>query len=167
MLDYERPMVRRDHRTGLLYDTSSHFVWVGERTRDLDGAHIDFVSRIRNPIGVKLGPTTSPDEAIELCEKLNPDRIPGRLTLISRMGAEPHRPPPVDPHICAGTLLSREQYLYDVEQLGYIDGRLTPVSTMTPRDVDGWTEAIPARQAESVHQDDGRLRLHRLGGGRR
>ena len=68
--------------------------------------------------------------------------------LVSRLGAETRQPAGADPHVCCGTLLSREQYLYDVEQRGYVDGRLTPVSTMTPRDVDGWTEAIPARQAE-------------------
>jgi Uncharacterised nucleotidyltransferase len=68
--------------------------------------------------------------------------------LMSRLAAEIRQPPAQDPHICAGTLLSREQYLHDVEQLGYVDGRLTPASTMTPEDVTHWTEAIPARQAE-------------------
>src|SRR3569623_57780 len=65
------------------YGLSGHFLWIGERTRQIDGAHIDFISRIANPIGVKLGPGTSPETAIELCEKLNPENIPGRLTLIS------------------------------------------------------------------------------------
>lgn len=87
LMDYERPMTRIDSRTGLPYNTSAHFVWVGERTRDLDGAHIDYFSKIRNPIGVKLGPTTSPDTALELIDKLDPDREPGRLTFITRMGA--------------------------------------------------------------------------------
>jgi hypothetical protein len=68
--------------------------------------------------------------------------------LIERLAAETGQPPAGDPHVCAGTLLSREQYLHDVEQLGYVDGRLTPASTMTAEDVAGWTEAIPARQAE-------------------
>ncbi|MGV3572713.1 MAG: nucleotidyltransferase [Ramlibacter sp.] len=78
-------------------------------------------------------------------------RIPAWVMdkLVSRLGAETRQPPPVDPHICAGTLLSREQYLHDVERLGYVDGRLTTVSTMTPDDVAVWTEAIPARQAEA------------------
>ncbi|NML44228.1 hypothetical protein HHL11_10740 [Ramlibacter sp. G-1-2-2] len=67
--------------------------------------------------------------------------------LVGRLAAETRQPPAADPHVCAGTLLSREQYLYDVEQLGYVDGRLTPVSTMTAEDVDRWTQAIPARQA--------------------
>ena len=64
-------------------------MWVGERTRQIDGAHLDFVSRIANPIGVKLGPTTTPEFAAELVERLDPDGVPGRLTLISRMGERP------------------------------------------------------------------------------
>lgn len=87
LMDYERPMTRIDSRTGTPYNTSAHFVWIGERTRDLDGAHVDFLSRVRNPIGVKLGPTTSPDDMRALIEKLDPNREPGRLTFITRMGA--------------------------------------------------------------------------------
>ncbi len=87
VLDYERAMVRRDSRTGKPYTTSGHFVWVGERTRDLDQAHIDFVSRVHNPIGVKLGPTATRETVLELIDKLDPDRTPGRLTFITRMGA--------------------------------------------------------------------------------
>ncbi len=87
LMDYERPMTRVDSRTGTPYNTSAHFLWIGERTRDLDGAHIDYFSRIRNPIGVKLGPTTSPDTVLELIDKLDPEREPGRLTFITRMGA--------------------------------------------------------------------------------
>ena len=87
LMDYERPMTRIDSRTGLPYNTSAHFVWVGERTRDLDGAHVDFLSRVRNPIGVKLGPTTSVDDLRALVDKLDPTREPGRLTFITRMGA--------------------------------------------------------------------------------
>jgi len=85
ILDYERPLTRVADN-GLAYDLSAHFVWVGERTRQLDGAHLDFVSRIANPVGVKLGPTTTPEYAVELVERLDPHRSPGRLTLISRMG---------------------------------------------------------------------------------
>jgi 3-deoxy-7-phosphoheptulonate synthase len=87
LMDYERPMTRIDSRTALPYNTSAHFLWVGERTRELDGAHIDYFSQIRNPIGVKLGPTTSPDTALALIDKLDPEREPGRLTFITRMGA--------------------------------------------------------------------------------
>ena len=87
VLDYERPLVRRDHRTGELYDTASHFVWIGERTRQLDGAHIDFVSRVRNPVGVKLGPSADRDTVLRLIDKVDPEREPGRLTFITRMGA--------------------------------------------------------------------------------
>ena len=87
LLDYERPLTRIDSRTGLPYNVSAHFVWIGERTRQLDGAHVDLMSRVRNPIGVKLGPDTSPEDAIALVERLDPDREPGRLTFVTRMGA--------------------------------------------------------------------------------
>ena len=87
VLDYERPLTRIDSRTSLPYDVSAHFVWIGERTRQLDGAHVDFAATVRNPIGVKLGPTTTPEQAVELIERLDPDSEPGRLTLITRMGA--------------------------------------------------------------------------------
>ncbi len=87
LLEYESALTRTDSRTGLLYNTSGHFVWIGERTRDLDGAHIDYFSKIRNPIGIKLGPTTTPDDALAYLNKLNPDREPGRLTFVTRMGA--------------------------------------------------------------------------------
>jgi 3-deoxy-7-phosphoheptulonate synthase len=84
ILDYERALTRIED--GRAYDLSGHFVWVGERTRQLDGAHLDFVSRIANPIGVKLGPTTTPEFAAELVERLDQLGTPGRLTLITRMG---------------------------------------------------------------------------------
>ncbi|WP_261382472.1 class II 3-deoxy-7-phosphoheptulonate synthase [Arthrobacter sp. UKPF54-2] len=87
LLDYERALTRIDSRTGLPYDTSAHFLWIGERTRELDHAHVDFLSRVRNPIGVKLGPSTSGDDALRLIDKLDPNREPGRLTFITRMGA--------------------------------------------------------------------------------
>jgi 3-deoxy-7-phosphoheptulonate synthase len=83
ILEYERALTRIEE--GRAYDLSAHFVWVGERTRQMDGAHLDFVSRIANPIGVKLGPTTTPEIAAELVERLDPDNSPGRLTMISRM----------------------------------------------------------------------------------
>ncbi|WP_068398716.1 class II 3-deoxy-7-phosphoheptulonate synthase [Kribbia dieselivorans] len=87
LLDYERPLSRIDSRTGDLYDTSGHFIWVGERTRELDGAHIDFVSHIRNPIGVKLSQNATAEDVHAIIEKLDPNREPGRLTFITRMGA--------------------------------------------------------------------------------
>ena len=87
LMDYEHPMTRIDSRTGTPYNTSAHFLWVGERTRDLDGAHVDYFSKIRNPIGVKLGPSTTPETALALIDKLDPEREPGRLTFITRMGA--------------------------------------------------------------------------------
>jgi 3-deoxy-7-phosphoheptulonate synthase len=88
LLEYERALTRIDSRTGLPYDVSAHLVWIGERTRDLDGAHVEFFRHIRNPIGVKLGPTASPGDARALVERLNPDREPGRLMFITRMGAD-------------------------------------------------------------------------------
>lgn len=87
LLDYEKPLTRIDSRTGNPYDVSGHMIWIGERTRQLDGAHLDFAARVHNPIGVKIGPTTTVDDITAIVEKLNPHRIPGRLTLISRMGA--------------------------------------------------------------------------------
>ena len=88
LMDYERPMTRIDSRNGTPVNTSAHFLWIGERTRDLDGAHVDYFSRVRNPIGVKLGPSTTPAAMRELIDKLDPDREPGRLTFITRMGAD-------------------------------------------------------------------------------
>jgi 3-deoxy-7-phosphoheptulonate synthase len=87
ILEYERALTRIDRRTGLPYDVSAHFLWIGERTRDLDGAHIEFARHLRNPIGVKLGPATTPQDVLSLIEKLDPDNEPGRLTFIVRMGA--------------------------------------------------------------------------------
>jgi 3-deoxy-7-phosphoheptulonate synthase len=87
ILEYEHALTRIDSRTGEPYDVSGHFVWIGERTRQLDGAHVEFASRIRNPIGVKLGPSATPDVALALAAKLNPDNEPGRLTFVTRMGA--------------------------------------------------------------------------------
>jgi 3-deoxy-7-phosphoheptulonate synthase len=87
LLDYEHALARIDSRTGRIYDTSAHFLWIGERTRALDGAHVEFARAISNPIGVKVGPGTSPDDLLGLIATLNPERVPGRLTLITRMGA--------------------------------------------------------------------------------
>jgi 3-deoxy-7-phosphoheptulonate synthase len=87
LLDYERALTRVDARTGLPYDVSAHLVWIGERTRDPAGAHVDFCSRIRNPVAVKLGPAATPDAVLALIERLDPEREPGRLTLITRLGA--------------------------------------------------------------------------------
>ncbi|NLT57039.1 MAG: 3-deoxy-7-phosphoheptulonate synthase class II [Actinomycetales bacterium] len=87
LLDYERSLIRIDSRTETPYGVAAHFLWIGERTRQLDGAHVDLMSRIRNPIGVKLGPSTSPEEALALVDRLDPAREPGRLTFVTRMGA--------------------------------------------------------------------------------
>jgi 3-deoxy-7-phosphoheptulonate synthase len=105
LLDYEQALTRTDSRTGQAYDTSAHFVWVGERTRDIDGAHIEFARGIRNPIGVKVGPDATPADLLALVARLNPDRDPGRLTLITRMGATRVRaalPPLIKAVVAAG-----------------------------------------------------------------
>jgi 3-deoxy-7-phosphoheptulonate synthase len=88
LLGYEEALTREDSLTGEWYDCSAHMLWIGERTRQLDGAHIEFLRGVRNPLGCKVGPSATPEDVLGLCEALNPDRIPGRLTLISRMGAD-------------------------------------------------------------------------------
>ena len=88
ILGYEEALTRRDSLTGDWYDCSAHMLWIGERTRALDGAHLEFLAGVRNPLGCKIGPGVEPGEVVELCALLDPDRDPGRLTLISRMGAE-------------------------------------------------------------------------------
>ena len=87
ILGYEEALTRCDSLTGDWYDCSAHMLWVGERTRQTDGAHVEFLRGVKNPLGCKVGPDATVDEVLDLCERLNPERIPGRLTLISRMGA--------------------------------------------------------------------------------
>lgn len=86
-LEYEHALTRIDSRTQLPYDVSGHFLWVGERTRQLDGAHVELLRHVRNPLGVKLGPTTTADTALQLADRLDPEHEPGRITFITRMGA--------------------------------------------------------------------------------
>ncbi len=86
LLDYEQALTRKDTTDGYYYDCSAHMVWVGDRTRRLDGAHVEFARGIRNPIGVKVGPSTTAGDLVTLCNVLNPDRVPGRLSLICRLG---------------------------------------------------------------------------------
>ena len=88
VLGYEEALTRQDSLTGDWYDTSAHMLWIGERTRQIDGAHMEFFSGIKNPVGCKIGPTATAEEVLAICERLNPERVPGRLTLISRMGAD-------------------------------------------------------------------------------
>lgn len=87
LLSYEESLTRQDSTTGSWYDCSAHMLWIGERTRDLDGAHVEFLRGVGNPIGCKVGPSMTADEVLTMCEHVNPARIPGRLTLIARMGA--------------------------------------------------------------------------------
>lgn len=88
LLDYEDAMTRIDSRTGLAYNTGAHMLWIGERTRDPKGAHVEMLSQVQNPIGVKLGPTAERDDILALMDKLNPEGKPGRLTFITRLGAK-------------------------------------------------------------------------------
>ena len=88
LIDYEEALTRVDTTTGSWYDCSAHMLWIGERTRDLDGAHVEFLRGVGNPVGCKVGPSMTGEQVIDLCEALNPAQIPGRLTLISRMGAD-------------------------------------------------------------------------------
>jgi 3-deoxy-7-phosphoheptulonate synthase len=88
LLEYEHALTRIDSRTETPYNVSAHMVWIGERTRQLDGAHVEYLRHLRNPIGIKLGPSVTPSDAVQLAERLDPDQEPGRLTVISRMGAE-------------------------------------------------------------------------------
>jgi 3-deoxy-7-phosphoheptulonate synthase len=88
LLPYEEALTRVDSTTGDWYDTSAHFLWIGHRTRQLDHAHVEFLSGVKNPIGLKCGPGLAPDELLRLMDRLNPMNIPGRLTLIARFGAD-------------------------------------------------------------------------------
>ena len=88
VLDYEEALTRQDSLTGDWYDCSAHMLWIGERTRQPDGAHVEFLRGVHNPLGCKIGPSATTDEVLSLCETLNPERVPGRLTLITRMGAD-------------------------------------------------------------------------------
>jgi 3-deoxy-7-phosphoheptulonate synthase len=87
ILGYEEALTRQDSLTGEWYDCSAHMLWIGERSRQIDGAHVEFLRGVGNPIGCKIGPAATPDEVVALCEALNPDRVAGRVTLIARMGA--------------------------------------------------------------------------------
>ena len=88
LLGFEEALTRKDSLTGEWYDCSAHLLWIGDRTRALDGAHVEFLAGVRNPIACKLGPTAGPADVMKLCERLDPDNEPGRLTFIARMGAE-------------------------------------------------------------------------------
>src|SRR5439155_867517 len=87
LLDYERALTRTDARSGQAYDSSAHLLWIGERTRDPGGAHVEFARQIRNPVAVKIGPAVTAQDVLALIKALDPDGEPGRLTLITRMGA--------------------------------------------------------------------------------
>ncbi|MDR0435171.1 MAG: 3-deoxy-7-phosphoheptulonate synthase class II [Propionibacteriaceae bacterium] len=88
LLDYEHAMTRIDSRSGLPYDTSGHMLWIGERTRQLDGAHVELLRHVKNPLGIKLGPNATGQEALAIADRLDPDRMPGRISFITRLGAD-------------------------------------------------------------------------------
>jgi 3-deoxy-7-phosphoheptulonate synthase len=87
LLPYEEAFTRQDSTTGDWYDTSAHMLWIGDRTRQLDGAHVEYLSGVHNPIGLKAGPSMDPEDLVKLCDKLNPNNVAGRLNIIVRMGA--------------------------------------------------------------------------------
>jgi 3-deoxy-7-phosphoheptulonate synthase len=101
ILPYEFALTRIDSRSDLPYAVSAHFLWIGERTRQINGAHVDFAAKVKNPVGVKLGPSTTKEDIDALIAKLNPDNEPGRLTFITRMGARRVREvlPPLVKHV--------------------------------------------------------------------
>ncbi|HYQ62593.1 class II 3-deoxy-7-phosphoheptulonate synthase [Actinophytocola sp.] len=84
---YEQALTRYDEKSRAWFDTSAHMVWIGDRTRQLDGAHVELLSGITNPIGLKVGPSTTPEQLRQLCDRLDPNHVPGRLVLITRLGA--------------------------------------------------------------------------------
>jgi 3-deoxy-7-phosphoheptulonate synthase len=88
LLPYEQALTRQDSLTGDWYDCSAHMLWIGDRTRQLDGAHVEFLRGVKNPIGVKAGPSMDPEDLVRLCDVLNPENEPGRLNVIVRMGAD-------------------------------------------------------------------------------
>lgn len=88
LLPYEQALTRKDSLTGEWYDCSAHMLWIGDRTRQLDGAHVEFLRGVQNPIGVKAGPTMDPEDLLKLCDALNPNNEAGRLNIIVRMGAD-------------------------------------------------------------------------------
>ena len=105
LLDYERPLVRKEQASGEYVATSAHMLWIGDRTRSVDGAHVDLLAGVLNPVGVKLGPSASPADVVALAERLDPDNEPGRLTFVTRMGSDRVRdllPPLVSAMVDAG-----------------------------------------------------------------
>src|SRR5687767_9908351 len=86
LLGYEEALTRRDSLTDDWYDCSAHMLWVGDRTRNIGGAHMEFLSGVRNPLGCKIGPSATPEDVVAACDRLDPERTPGRLTLICRLG---------------------------------------------------------------------------------
>jgi 3-deoxy-7-phosphoheptulonate synthase len=109
LLDYEWALTRADSRRGRRYDLSAHLLWIGERTREPGGAHVEFARQISNPVAVKIGPSATPQDVLTLIDALNPEAEPGRLTLVTRMGARRVRdvlPPLVEKVAASGAVVA-------------------------------------------------------------
>jgi 3-deoxy-7-phosphoheptulonate synthase len=151
LLGFEEAMTRVDSTSGDWYDTSAHLVWIGERTRQLDGAHIAFCKGIKNPVGLKCGPTLEPDELLRLIDALNPANEPGRLTLIGRFGSDKvaERLPP----LMAATRREGREVVWEIDPmhgntLKAANGYKTRPFDRILAEVRGFIEVA---QAEGVH----------------
>lgn len=156
LLPYERATLRRHPASGAWMLTSTHFPWIGERTRALDGAHIELLRGVSNPIAVKLGPTTTPDTALALCARLNPRRLPGRLTFVTRMG--PTATGIVLPELVAATAAERHPVVWMCDPM-HANTIRTPAGIKTRRlddvvgEIDAWFDvlATAGRPAGGIH----------------
>jgi 3-deoxy-7-phosphoheptulonate synthase len=159
LLDYEAALTRVDDRTGRRYATSGHLLWIGDRTRDLGGAHVEFFSRISNPIAVKLGPTSTADTVRRLIDRLDPEREPGRLTLMVRIGAD--RQGEVLPELVAKVSACAPQVAWVCDPMHgntvmAPSGRKTRRCEDVLRDVGGFSEML---SAQGVHPGGVHLEL--------
>ncbi len=145
LLPYERATLRRYPTTGDHMITSTHYPWIGERTRALDGAHVELLRGVANPIGVKLGPSTTPDQAVALCERLNPNRLPGRLTFVTRLG--PAAVERVLPGLLAATAAEKHPVLWVCDPM-HANTILTGAGLKTRRpadivgEIDRWFDVL-------------------------
>jgi 3-deoxy-7-phosphoheptulonate synthase len=151
LLGFEEAMTRVDSLTGEWYDTSAHMLWIGERTRQLDGAHVEFMRGVKNPIGVKCGPTMEPDDLLRLIDALNPKNEPGRLTLIGRFGAD--KVEARLPHLMAATAKAGRAVVWSCDPmhgntLKAANGYKTRPFERILKEVKGFVEVA---RAEGVH----------------
>ena len=169
LLNYEEPFARQDSLTGDWYACSAHLPWIGERTRQADGAHVEFLRGVANPLGLKCGPTMTPDELLRLIDVLNPDNEPGRLTLITRMGAERigDRPAAADPRRAARGPPRRLVVRSDARQhrddgIGFQDASVRPDHCGAARMLRGASRrGQPSRRHACRDDRQGCHRMHR------